>query len=535
MKPDGPIHPADGTLGRPRCLADGGGHRHDVHGYTRTRLKVDNVIFEVDNDNIVPGFTTKVLSVGMLRKQGFKMSLDTEPYGFYTPEEEACNCAGTIHAPRPHFVAAVDANKPHAAIYENVYSFWALMGPEFDKLMAAIGYVPKVQTATAKDHNWTLTGDKVSDCRCKVDNMRAAPTFAISRSAEPRDERVWNIDLMGPMQTKARRQTGVAASLWEYAIHWAADCLNVRADPVSGTSAYEAYFGHKPDMTAICEFGASVAALDNGQRARFDPNGVLTTYLGPARSHGCGAIYVYAQQNYGWEIRQFDIAKAYMLAAPQRAYYLYFPPGFRDYLLARHSGNLPFEPSQYLLRVQKNIYGATDSGKVWFDALCSYLVDELNFTQHAADRCLFCLRLTGAISGCVFVLVYVDDISIYGILSTVARPSAASPNAPTPAVRAACARALRFLNHNAALGVTYTRKENLYLDGRVYCDNQSVIAQLRKRDLSARSRHIRVQLGFIYDALDSGEVEIRYVRSAANPANQLTAEVADRLRAPSTP
>ena len=32
------------------------------------------------------------------------------------------------------------------------------------------------------------------------------------------------------------------------------------------------------------------------------------------------------------------------------------------------------------------------------------------------------------------------------------------------------------------------------------------------------------------DALDSGEIEIRYVRSAANPANQLTApEVADRL------
>ena len=36
-------------------------------------------------------------------------------------------------------MAAVDANKPHAAIFENVYSFWALMGPEFDKLMAATG------------------------------------------------------------------------------------------------------------------------------------------------------------------------------------------------------------------------------------------------------------------------------------------------------------------------------------------------------------------------------------------------------------
>ena len=32
-------------------------------------------------------------------------------------------------------------------------------------------------------------------------------------------------------------------------------------------------------------------------------------------------------------------------------------------------------------------------------------------------------------------------LSVYGILSTVARPSAASPNAPTPAVRAACAHA----------------------------------------------------------------------------------------------
>ena len=53
------------------------------------------------------------------------------------------------------------------------------------------------QTARAKD-NWTLTGDKFDDC--KVDNMRAAPTFAISRSAAPRDERVWNIDLMGPTQ-----------------------------------------------------------------------------------------------------------------------------------------------------------------------------------------------------------------------------------------------------------------------------------------------------------------------------------------------
>ena len=34
------------------------------------------------------------------------------------------------------------------------------------------------QTATAKDHNWTLTGDKFDDCRCKVDNMQLSTLHA---------------------------------------------------------------------------------------------------------------------------------------------------------------------------------------------------------------------------------------------------------------------------------------------------------------------------------------------------------------------
>ena len=51
-------------------------------------------------------------------------------------------------------MAAVDANKPHAAIFENVYSFWALMGPEFDKLMAAIGYVPKLTSGLSLATEW---------------------------------------------------------------------------------------------------------------------------------------------------------------------------------------------------------------------------------------------------------------------------------------------------------------------------------------------------------------------------------------------
>jgi len=55
------------------------------------------------------------------------------------------------------------------------------------------------------------------------------------------------------------------------------------------------------------------------------------------------------------------------------------------------------------------------------------------------------------------------------------------------------------------------------------CAEESAIIFLRRRDLSARARHIRVHLGFVYDAIDSGCFHFRYVRSKQNPANSLTA------------
>ena len=57
----------------------------------------------------------------------------------------------------------------------------------------------------------------------------------------------------------------------------------------------------------------------------------------------------------------------------------------------------------------------------------------------------------------------------------------------------------------------------------VHCDNNSVLLQLKRRDLSARSRHIRVHLGFIFDALEANEIDAQFVRSGENPANAMTA------------
>ena len=65
---------------------------------------------------------------------------------------------------------------------------------------------------------------------------------------------------------------------------------------------------------------------------------------------------------------------------------------------------------------------------------------------------------------------------------------------------------------------------------RTYCDNQAVVFAMRKRDLTSKSRHIRVHLGFCYDMLDCDGVKILYVGTEVNPANGLTAaEAPDRF------
>ena len=62
----------------------------------------------------------------------------------------------------------------------------------------------------------------------------------------------------------------------------------------------------------------------------------------------------------------------------------------------------------------------------------------------------------------------------------------------------------------------------------VHCDNASVIAALRKCDLSAHTRHIRVHLGWLVETLET-EIDIRHVATLPNAANTLIA-AEDRAR-----
>ena len=52
---------------------------------------------------------------------------------------------------------------------------------------------------------------------------------------------------------------------------------------------------------------------------------------------------------------------------------------------------------------------------------------------------------------------------------------------------------------------------------------------LRKRDLSSKSRHVWVNIGFIIDAIDAGEIAIAWVPTQDQIANTFTA-AEDRVR-----
>ena len=60
-------------------------------------------------------------------------------------------------------------------------------------------------------------------------------------------------------------------------------------------------------------------------------------------------------------------------------------------------------------------------------------------------------------------------------------------------------------------------------------DNNAVTQMLRKHDLSSKSRHVRVNIGFIIDAIDAGEIAIIWTPTQDQIANTLTA-AEDRVR-----
>ena len=89
---------------------------------------------------------------------------------------------------------------------------------------------------------------------------------------------------------------------------------------------------------------------------------------------------------YDWRIVQFDITKAYQLAVPTRTYYVCYQPDSRAYLERKYDGDIPFNPSLYLLRVCKNLYGDEESGRILYELIAAFLVRDLHMRHSPVVR-----------------------------------------------------------------------------------------------------------------------------------------------------
>jgi hypothetical protein len=109
----------------------------------------------------------------------------------------------------------------------------------------------------------------------------------------------------------------------------------------------------------------------------------------------------------GLRSRQVDYVSAYTQAPLDCELYMNIPPGF-----IVQNGNLVFthastrgNSSDFVLRINKNMYGLKQAGNNWFDTLKESLITR-GFKQSSIDPCLF-IR-----SNCIIV-VYVDDCLLF--------------------------------------------------------------------------------------------------------------------------
>jgi hypothetical protein len=100
-----------------------------------------------------------------------------------------------------------------------------------------------------------------------------------------------------------------------------------------------------------------------------------------------------------WHTYQLDYVMAYSQAPVEREIYMSIPQGFEV------DGKQP--NSEYVQRLNGNIYGQKQAGRVWFKHLSHRLVHDVGFTQSKVDECIF-------YKGKVVYVLYTDDSILTG-------------------------------------------------------------------------------------------------------------------------
>ena len=101
---------------------------------------------------------------------------------------------------------------------------------------------------------------------------------------------------------------------------------------------------------------------------------------------------------FGWHTQQIDYVLAFPQAPVEKEIYMQVPKGFRI------SGK---NPKDYVLRLNQNVYGQKQAGRVWNKHLEKILIEKVGFTQSKIDDCVY-------YKGSTMYILYTDDSILAG-------------------------------------------------------------------------------------------------------------------------
>ncbi|CAM8919718.1 unnamed protein product [Rhodiola kirilowii] len=100
-----------------------------------------------------------------------------------------------------------------------------------------------------------------------------------------------------------------------------------------------------------------------------------------------------------------DVVTAYLYGSLDVEIYMRIPEGFK---MPEASSSKPRE--RYSVKLERSLYGLKQSGRMWYNRLNEYL-SQKGYVNDPLCPCVFIKKTT---SGCVIIVVYVDDLNIIG-------------------------------------------------------------------------------------------------------------------------
>lgn len=187
------------------------------------------------------------------------------------------------------------------------------------------------------------------------------------------------------------------------------------------------------------------------------------TYAPRATWNSIRLLLTLATQH-NWCTKQLDYVLAYPQAPLDKELYMKIPKG-------THVEGVEHD-DDYVLKLERNIYGGKDAGRIWNQYLVNKLVHQVGFTQSKTDECVF-------YKGQVIYVLYTDDSIIAG---------------PDPKEVASVIQQIKDANLDITeegdlqdfLGINITRRE----DGSILLTQPHLIDQILS-DLHLESQNVK--------------------------------------------